>query len=182
MVSAMNERLSKADWLNEGLRTLSLEGVGGLKVGPMADRLKVSRGSFYWHFTDVGDLRSQLLGHWSEQATEEVIRRMEGRPAPDRLKALLRLAFVEDRRLERAIRAWAATDPQVAETVASVDARRVDVIARFLRENDVARGPATIRARFVYWAWLGQTLVMDPDVAGADPAQIDGIIDLLTGS
>lgn len=178
----MSERLSKADWLNEGLKTLSVEGVGGLKIGPMADRLKVSRGSFYWHFTDVGDLRDQLLDHWSERATEEVIRRLEDHAAPDRLNALLRVAFVEDRRLERAIRAWATTEQRVAATVARVDARRVDVIARFLGENDVARGPATIRARFVYWAWLGQTLVMAPDAASADPAQIDEIIDLLTGS
>src|SRR5271166_2476814 len=55
--ATMNDRLTKEDWIRHGLRTLANEGAHALKVGPMATKLKVSRGSFYWHFRDIPDFR-----------------------------------------------------------------------------------------------------------------------------
>lgn len=107
----MDDRLTKSDWIEQGLRTLASDGAGALKVGPMATRLKVSRGSFYWHFRDIADFRSQVLQCWQERATERVIRDLEAAKAqPNRLKRLVRRAFVTKRSLERAIRSWAAED------------------------------------------------------------------------
>src|SRR6186997_2442817 len=77
--SAMNDRLSKSDWIDHGLNTLTEQGPGGLKVGPMATRLKVSRGSFYWHFRDIADFRAALLHAWQERLTEQVIRNLDAR-------------------------------------------------------------------------------------------------------
>src|ERR1700722_19027770 len=106
---AMNERLTKSDWITHCLRTLAREGHNALKVGPMSTRLKVSRGSFYWHFRDIADFRSQVLQCWQERTTEGVIRDLEAAKAePDRLKHLMRRAFVTKRSLERAITSWAA--------------------------------------------------------------------------
>lgn len=39
----MSDRLTKDDWLRQGLRTLANEGPNALKVGPMSTRLNVSR-------------------------------------------------------------------------------------------------------------------------------------------
>jgi AcrR family transcriptional regulator len=47
---SVDDRLTKSDWIEHGLRTLARDGANALKVGPMATQLKVSRGSFYWHF------------------------------------------------------------------------------------------------------------------------------------
>jgi len=100
--------------------TLARDGANALKVGPMATQLKVSRGSFYWHFRDIADFRSQVLQGWQERTTEQVIRDLEaGKDEPDRLKHLMRRAFVTKRSLERAIRSWAAEDKDVAATVAA---------------------------------------------------------------
>jgi AcrR family transcriptional regulator len=49
----MNGHLTKSDWIEHGLRTLASDGANALKSGPMATPLKVSRGSFYWHFRDI---------------------------------------------------------------------------------------------------------------------------------
>jgi hypothetical protein len=51
----MKNRLTKSDWIKHGLRTLAEEGAGALKVGPMATKLEVSRGSFYWHYCGAGE-------------------------------------------------------------------------------------------------------------------------------
>src|ERR1051325_5648213 len=116
----MDDRLTRADWIAHGLKTLANAGAGALKVGPMAEALKVSRGSFYWHFRDIADFRAQLLKAWQEQATDRVIRDLEAEKArQDRLKQFMRRAFATRRSLDRAIRSWAAEDREVAAIVAS---------------------------------------------------------------
>src|SRR3569623_1532900 len=108
-------RLTKARWIRHGLRTLADQGAQGLKVGPMAAGLKVSRGSIYWHFKDIGDFRAQLLATWRERTTERVIRDLEAdRDRPGRLATLLRRALSVRRPLDRAVRGWAAQDSEVA--------------------------------------------------------------------
>jgi len=175
----MTDRLTKPDWIRHGLRTLAQDGANALKVGPMADGLKVSRGSFYWHFRDIADFRAQLLQAWQEQATDRVIRDLETRKdRPDRLKQLMRRAFADKRSLDRAIRSWAAEDREVAAIVASVDARRVAYIAKMLAAAGVEGQKAQRRAAFLYWAYLGQPMVMEPRHAAIAAAALDDIGDL----
>ena len=103
MVEPMEDRLSKAKWLTEGLRTLAHQGAGAVKVGPMASALGVSRGSFYWHFSDIGDFRAQLLQNWRERATDQVIAARE-RLAARRSQAEERIRhFHEQLRRHRAL-------------------------------------------------------------------------------
>ena len=175
----MNDRLTKSDWIKHGLQTLAHEGVNALKVGPMSTALKVSRGSFYWHFRDIADFRSQLLRSWQERTTDQVIEQLEAEKAePDRLKHFMRRALNVKRDLDRAIRSWAAEDEDVAKIVASVDDRRVAYLAKMLVAAGVESRRALPRAAFMYWAYLGQTMVMDPRHSSIPPAAIDDISDL----
>jgi AcrR family transcriptional regulator len=175
----MSDRLTTSDWISHGLATLAKDGANALKVGPMADGLKVSRGSFYWHFADIADFRAQLLQAWQERATDRVIEELEARKdRPDRLKQLMRRAFTDKRSLDRAIRSWAAEDREVAAIVASVDARRVAYIAKMLAAAGVEGQKALRRAAFLYWAYLGQPMVMEPRHASIAAAALDDIGDL----
>jgi AcrR family transcriptional regulator len=175
----MSDRLTKDDWITHGLRTLANDGANALKVGPMATRLKVSRGSFYWHFRDIADFRSQILRSWQERSTDQVIRELDAEKAePDRLKHLMKRAFAAKRNLDRAIRSWAAEDDDVAKIVASVDARRVAYIAKLLVAAGVESKQALRRAAFLYWAYLGQAIVMDPRHSSIAESAIDDIGDL----
>lgn len=174
----MTERLSKADWIAHGLRTLTSDGVAGLKVGSMATGLQVSRGSFYWHFEDIADFRSQLLKSWQERTTDQVIRELETEARPERLKQLLTRAFDARPTIDRAIRSWAAEDEDVAAIVASVDARRIAYIADLVAAAGVERQRAQRRATFLYWAWLGQTLVLDARHASLAEVEMDDICEL----
>ena len=175
----MNDRLTKSDWIRHGLRTLAKDGPNALKVGPMSTKLKVSRGSFYWHFRDIADFRSQLLRSWQESSTDQVIQDLDAREGePDRLKHLTRRAFDGTRNLDRAIRSWAAEDEDVARIVASVDGRRVARIAKLLAEAGVEGERALHRAAFLYWAYLGQAVVMDPRHSSISAVALDDISDL----
>lgn len=158
----MSERLTRSDWLRHGLRTLAHEGHGALKVGPMAAKLGVSRGSFYWHFEDIADFRSRLLQNWQESSTDRVIQDLDARRGePGLLKDLMQRAFQGRRKLDRAMRAWAAEDDAVAAAVSVVDGRRVARLAGLLAEAGVDGERAAHRAAFLYWAYLGQAAVMD---------------------
>ena len=175
----MDDRLTKDDWIRQGLRTLADDGANGLKVGPMAEKLTVSRGSFYWHFRDIADFRSQLLRSWQERSTDQVIRQLDAaKGEADRLKHLTRRAFTAKRDLDRAIRSWAAEDEDVARIVASVDAKRVAYIAKMLVGAGVETQRARHRAAFMYWAYLGQSIVMDPRQSSIPATALDDIGDL----
>jgi AcrR family transcriptional regulator len=175
----MSDRLTKSEWIKHGLWTLARDGANALKVGPMATKLKVSRGSFYWHFRDIADFRSQLLQSWQARTTDQVIRELEAEKAgPDRLKHLMKRAFTEKPILDRAIRSWAAEDEDVATIVASVDARRVAYIAKLLVAAGVESRRAHSRAAFMYWAYLGQAIVMDSRHSSISALAMDDISDL----
>lgn len=177
----MSDRLTKADWIRHGLLTLARHGPGGLKVGTMATALKVSRGSFYWHFEDIADFRARLLQGWRELATDQVIEDLDGTAAPGRFRRLMRRAFAMKLTLERAVRAWAADDREVAAAVAAVDARRIGHIAALLAASGVDAERAEQRATFLYWAFLGQGLVSSRRHAALTGDAMDEISGLFEG-
>jgi hypothetical protein len=90
----------------------------------------------------------------------------------------MRRAFGGTRNLDRAIRSWGAEDEDVARIVAAVDGRRVARIAKLLAEAGVEGERALHRAAFLYWAYLGQAVVMDPRHSSISAVALDDISDL----
>ena len=54
-------RLTRDNWLDEAFQAVVAGGFENVKVMALAEKLKVTRGSFYWHFTDHADLIGSLL-------------------------------------------------------------------------------------------------------------------------
>src|SRR3954465_10428834 len=106
----MADQLSAQDWLDQGLKTLARSGFTALKAEPLARAMGVSRGSFYWHFADIGAFHAAILRRWREVAAEQIIADLEA-ASDTPLPLLLGRAFGGNLRLENAVRAWAAHDP-----------------------------------------------------------------------
>jgi AcrR family transcriptional regulator len=85
----MADQLSAKDWLDQGLKTLAESGFTALKAEPLAKALGVSRGSFYWHFADIGAYHAAILKHWREVAAEQIIANVEAASDHDNPVALL---------------------------------------------------------------------------------------------
>jgi AcrR family transcriptional regulator len=152
----MGDRLAKSDWVAHGLRTLARDGPNALRVEPMAKKLKVSRGSFYWHFRDIKDFHAQVLTSWQERSTDQVIENLDVQVAPrDRLKYLMQQAFGGRRKLDDAVRSWAAEDKAVAKVLAVTDRKRIAHLEKMLLEAGVEPALAAHRAVFLYWAYVG---------------------------
>ena len=152
-----DDRLTVRDWVNAGLKALAKSGFTALKADPLSKAVGVSRGSFYWHFADVGAFHAAVLQRWREVAYENVVREVEG-AAESRLTALLDRAFRADIRLEKAVRSWATTEAKANAMIESVDARRLKYIRDLLVEAGLTSGVASARARILYWAYLGRGL------------------------
>ncbi len=59
-------RLSADDWIEAGYAILAEGGLDALKLDRLCTRLGVTKGSFYWHFTDMAGYRAALLMAWAQ--------------------------------------------------------------------------------------------------------------------
>src|SRR5260370_14609575 len=108
----MTDQLTAEDWLDQGLKPLAARGFTALKAEPLAKAMGVSRGSFYWHFADIGAFHAAILKHWREIAAEQIIATLEAHKSHDNpLQALLRQAFGGRLLLEKAVLTCATPDP-----------------------------------------------------------------------
>ena len=126
-------RLTQTDWIAAGFRALTTRGPQALKAEPLARDLGTTKGSFYWHFKDVPAFQEQMLSHWEEEATQDIIVALDPIPTPAaKLRALSQLATTRQEDYsgvgaEPAIRAWARADKNVAAALARVDTTRTIV-------------------------------------------------------
>jgi AcrR family transcriptional regulator len=154
--SGMTDQLSAKDWLDQGLRTLAKGGFTALKAEPLAKAMGVSRGSFYWHFADIGAYHAAILKHWRDVAAEQIIAGLEASSKDENpLLLLLRQAFGGKPALENAVRTWATVDPAARVAVEAIDRRRLGYLEIMLKQAGLAPDLARARAQILYWAFLG---------------------------
>ncbi|NKE60652.1 TetR/AcrR family transcriptional regulator [Lentzea sp. PSKA42] len=181
-------RLSKQDWLTAALTALAEGGVGAVAVEPIAQRLGMTRGSFYWHFTDRNALLREALEWWEQQGTDAVIERVAEIADPrQRLRTLFRIAITEDPTsgLEPALVAH-ADDPVVAPVLHRVTQRRVAFLADGYAELGLPPTQARHQAVVAYAAYVGwvqlrrATPSAVPEIAD-DPDALTHLVEHLVG-
>jgi len=124
--SGFGRQLTADDWVRAGFAALTDGGADALRIGRLCARLGVTKGSFYWHFSDMAEYRAALAGAWSTLNDERRLRiESIGETDSDkRLAALItELLDPEHFALERAMRVWALKDATVQASVARCDRR-----------------------------------------------------------
>jgi AcrR family transcriptional regulator len=174
---SMAEQLSAKDWLDQGLKTLTESGFTALKAEPLAKAMGVSRGSFYWHFADIGAFHAAILAHWRDVAAEQVIANLEAASSTaNPLPRLLRGAFTGRPALENAVRTWASVDPLARAAVQAIDRRRLSYVEKLFRANGLPPAVARARAQIFYWAYLGYALSEQPLPKAKQAAVLDELL------
>jgi AcrR family transcriptional regulator len=178
----MADQLSAQDWLDHGLKALAAHGFSALKAEPLAREMGVSRGSFYWHFADIGAFHAAILKHWREIAAEAIIANVEAAAGGDEpLAVLLRRVFSERLALERAVRSWAISDGEARYAVMAIDRRRLDYVEGLIRAKGTPPDIAQTRAQILYWAFLGYALSDRPLSKAQAEAVIEELVRMATG-
>jgi AcrR family transcriptional regulator len=149
--------LTPEQWIDASTELLVDSGIDAVRVDVVSKLLKVTRGSFYWHFKDRDDLLRSLLEAWRKSTTEQIIERFERHEgAPERLfKDLLSLPFrgrsaARAARIELAIRAWARRDDMARHAVDEVDSRRISYISQCFSALGFPLAEARQRAFLLY--------------------------------
>jgi AcrR family transcriptional regulator len=147
--------LTAIDWIKAALVTLAEQGIDGVRVEPLAKRLGVTKGSFYWHFKDRAALTDALLKAWSKRIGEAVAERLEqtDRSPRQELHAVLRLPFersVSGADIDYAIRLWSRRDPKAKTALAKMDEVRLRQFSKLLIEIGVPAKEARARAILAY--------------------------------
>ena len=168
-------QLDRSAWVAGATEVLAEEGIAGLRVEVLAKRLKVTKGSFYWHFTDRRDLLMAVLAHWKEGRIRDIIKQTRAQPGRE-LEQIYHVIDVysasRSRRgmmIELAVRDWARRDAEAGAIVAEVD----DVRLRCARDLFLACGvpmdEASSRCMLLYAYVFGVSLMIyekfDRDVA-----------------
>ena len=156
---AERARLSAGDWVSAALEVLVSEGIGAVKILPLAKKLGVTRGSFYWHFENHEALLNRLLEVWEETNSGSIIRAatLEG-SIVDRYVALMRCWLGMERfdpRLEVAVRNWGRSNPELWQKLRATDERRVDACVQMLAAEVSDPVMRLHRARTIYFLQMG---------------------------
>lgn len=150
-------RLSAQDWAQAALDLIAEQGVAAVAVEPLARRLGVTKGSFYWHFPSRDALLHAALERWETVEQETVFGSLEAIPDPrQRLRELFRLVAHEVKPHIIYSELLKALDhPVVKPVIERVSQRRLDYLTASFRQAGMGRVDAQQRARLTYAAYVG---------------------------
>jgi AcrR family transcriptional regulator len=163
------QSLGRSDWIEIARKEFIAGGVDAVKIGRLACRLRVTRGSFYWHFTSREDLLQGLLSAWELSSVTAFERSLldEGARSGPREFLIFAGLWVKETDFvpayDTAVRDWARTSAAAAAAVRRVDQRRIEILHRIFRDLGFAEPEALVRARISYFHQVGYYAVGLPE-------------------
>lgn len=179
--------LSAEDWSLAALYAIAAGGVDNVTVEGLARHLAVTKGSFYWHFSDRAALISSALQMWEQRATLDIIEELRQVPDPGvRLRKLFEASFGDT--LHGAVDAALVArvdDATVGPVVSRVTAARIAYLEEVYRDLGLTAARAAGQARITYCTYVGsfqvrRSLPDDRILARPTPAYLRQLYDTLS--
>ena len=132
----MKPKLSKEQWLGKALKIISRQNFGRLNIDRLVRDMGLTKGSFYWHFSNREDFIVQLIMYWDTVFTESVISHIENFTGNPKERLLELMMFVTRKQLSQydfAIHALAQNEPKAFVLVKKVlEKRNIYVASIFI--------------------------------------------------
>jgi AcrR family transcriptional regulator len=176
---AERSRLSAADWEAGALDLIAEQGIAALAVEPLARKLNVTKGSFYWHFATREALLTATLEQW-EKHSDEGLDQIESIADPrERLRELFRRTGREAKTHSIYSALLRALDhPIVQPVMERVSQRRLAFLSHAYREVGMSRGNALHRAHLTYAAYVGfLQLALQLGMPQLDHAELEAYVE-----
>jgi len=155
-------RTPRGAWVGAALQALAAGGPDAVRVEALAVDLGVSKGGFYWHFTDRQALLGEMLDTWEKGWTEDLIARVDSQPGDPRAK-LQRLfeltSSPEGLGVELAVRDWSRRDGHVAERLRRVDNRRIGYLRSLFGQFCADENDVEVRSLLAYSLVIGSYFI-----------------------
>ncbi|WP_171235383.1 TetR/AcrR family transcriptional regulator [Ruegeria sp. HKCCA6837] len=158
-----NVKVTRDDWLNVAMDVLISDGIDQIKVLNLAERMAVSRSSFYWYFKSRQELMDALLSRWQATNTAALIKQAEA-PAETITAAVCNVhrcvvnSELFDTALDFAVRDWARKSGKVRRALDQSDARRLAALHAMFARYGYSEIEAETRARVLYYMQIGYDL------------------------
>lgn len=161
--AAPRARLQPADWVAAGFRALARGGIAAVGVEALARELAATKGSFYWHFSDLAALKVAMLQTWEQLATTDITAAVRNSGLTPRQQLDLLVEKVSappdsaygGNAVEPAIREWGRADPLAHAAQQRVDSQRLSDLREFLRAAGLPPLAISQAAVVIYAAVLG---------------------------
>ena len=167
--------LSREDWVKAATNLIAQEGIQAVAVEPLALVLGVTKGSFYWHFSNRDELIHAALEAWEQDQSADVVTRYAGIEDPRRrLRVLLFAAFedVENGRFFAAL-GVSSEDPRVQPYLRRATERRLAFGVEAFKALGLTETEARQRALLAYAAYAGYFQLLR-----ATPEALEAVTDL----
>lgn len=178
-------RLTATDWEQAALELIAEEGIAALAIDPLARRLGVTKGSFYWHFRSRGMLMDAVLSRWEQHSGSEMLEHIASIADPrERLRQLfLRVASEVQTTRVHASLLKAMERPRIRAVVEHTAQRYLEVLASAYRQTGMPARTAAHRAQLTYAAYVGFLhLTSSPGSQRLDHDQFDAYVDHLVAT
>jgi len=174
--------LSVSDWLEAGYALIAEEGVRALKIERLCQQVGATRGSFYWHFEDIGSYRDALVASWNSflEQDRDSLARLDELPPRQRLSKMMdQLVSNQHWMLERAMREWARSDPTAAANVRAADRRVLRAVTKAFEDHGCSHSEARFRAEATFAAGIGLLHLAGSTTRTGSAAQRERFVDLM---
>jgi len=150
-------RRSADDWVRAALDVMVDEGIGGVKIQRLCDRLGVTKGSFYWHFADLDAFLSEVARQWATDGAQLPGSLDGAGPDPEAqlLLAMKLFADPRNRNLARAMRDWAQHDERARAAIHDADEAMFAQVKAALAHRGFDDTEAEVRAKILYYSGVG---------------------------
>jgi len=154
-------RTPRGAWVDAGLKALASGGPDAVRVEALAVGLGVSKGGFYWHFTDRQALLQEILDTWEKAVVEDVIAHVESQDAEPRakLQELFELAPSVDFAVELAVRDWSRRDSAVARRMRGIDNRRMEYLRSLFAQFCTDPDDVEVRSMLAFSLFVGSYFI-----------------------
>ncbi len=149
--------LTARDWEREALEMIAGKGISALAVEPLAKRMGITKGSFYWHFTNRDALLKQALLRWEKHDARNLNTALGAIAEPrERLISFFRRITQERLTHDVFSSLCAAADHVLVEPILErVAKRRINHVATAYEDLGFEPQKAQHRARMAYSVYLG---------------------------
>ena len=173
-------------WVETARNALIEEGIAGVRVDRLAQRLGVTRGGFYHNFRDREKLLDALLKLWEHDCRflpDDNPGSNPGEAMQWYDRTILRLIEEDgyDHAFDMAGREWSRSDKRAAWAVERSDRERVSVLEKFFRVLGYSAEQATIRAKVLYYHQIGYYAISVKETTAERKRQVRLYTDILCG-
>ena len=168
MVKTNSKRLSREDWLLAALELLSESGVEAVRIVPLAKKLGVTSGSFYWHFKNRPELYRDVLDYWEREMTDKAIERANGFKGSPRERIWLlmeQVMLTGMARYDLAVWHWAQADATAKEVFTRTMEKRFSYASWMFEQIGFDKTQAEVRSRMMVVYMMGESTLL-PEGSG----------------